>query len=217
VLKAIAFDFDGVLLESVDVKTQAFRTLFSGESPSVLNSILQYHIDNGGVSRFEKFRFIYKNILKRPLSENTFHHLCDRFARLVVDEVVASPWVPGAHEFLQENKGKYQLFVVSATPDNEIKQIIARRKIQSFFTAVMGSPRTKTILLKDLLTLYNLASKDMVYIGDAVNDWTAAREMGIPFIWRRSDKEKTMLPGFNGPWLQSLDRLADYLIPLQIP
>ena len=88
-IRAIAFDFDGVLVESVEVKTRAFARLFNTEGPDAVRKILDYHLENGGVSRFEKFKTIYRSILKRPLSEEQFRSLCERFSELVVDEVVA--------------------------------------------------------------------------------------------------------------------------------
>ena len=56
-LTDIILDFDGVILESVSVKTEAFRTLFSFV-PKHVDEIVQFHIDNGGMSRFDKFRYI---------------------------------------------------------------------------------------------------------------------------------------------------------------
>ena len=57
-INSIIFDFDGVILESVSVKTAAFRQLFSF-APEHVDEIVQYHLDNGGMSRFDKFRYIY--------------------------------------------------------------------------------------------------------------------------------------------------------------
>ena len=58
-LKAILFDFDGVLVESVDIKTKAFAKLFENEGPEIVNKVVEYHLANGGVSRFKKFDYIY--------------------------------------------------------------------------------------------------------------------------------------------------------------
>ena len=99
-IRAIVFDFDGVLAESVEVKTRAFARLFANETPEAVERIVAYHRQNGGISRFEKFLTIYREILKRPLTEQMFQSLCEQFSQLVVEEVVAAPWVDGAREFL---------------------------------------------------------------------------------------------------------------------
>ena len=213
-LKAVIFDFDGVLLESVDVKTRAFRQLFSKENPADLEKIVNYHLKNGGVSRFEKFRHIYKDILKRPLSEQEFEVLCGQFAALVVDEVVASPWVPGAKEFLERNAGRYQFFIASGTPEDEINRIVERVGIRAFFKEVLGSPRKKAVLLKALLEKHRLRNTECIFVGDAENDWRAAQELKIPFVWRRAGTRQA-LPDFSGPVLESLKNLDDCLALLK--
>ena len=54
-IEAIIFDFDGVILESADIKTNAFRTLFEKESPELINKIISYHFKNMGISRFPTY------------------------------------------------------------------------------------------------------------------------------------------------------------------
>ena len=49
-LRGVFFDFDGVVLESAQIKTEAFRDLYSG-LPELLPRILQYHQQNVGISR----------------------------------------------------------------------------------------------------------------------------------------------------------------------
>ena len=48
------WDFDGVIKDSVDVKTCAFVSLFKNFGSEVLNQVVEHHEANGGVSRFEK-------------------------------------------------------------------------------------------------------------------------------------------------------------------
>ena len=84
-IDTVIFDFDGVILESVSVKTDAFRSLFSFV-PDHIDEIIEYHLSHGGVSRFDKFRFIYQDILKKDLSEEQFNFLSEEFAKLVYNE-----------------------------------------------------------------------------------------------------------------------------------
>ena len=50
-------------------------------------------LSEGGhkVTRFEKIRVFYKDILQRPLSEERFQKLCLRYSQLVVEGVVVAP------------------------------------------------------------------------------------------------------------------------------
>jgi phosphoglycolate phosphatase-like HAD superfamily hydrolase len=214
-VRAIAFDFDGVLVESVEVKTRAFASLFNAEGPDAVRKILDYHLKNLGVSRFEKFRTIYRDILKRSLSEEQFRSLCERFSELVVDEVVAAPWVDGAEQWLIRHQGRYPLFVISGTPQDELQEIVNRRGIAKFFNGVLGAPRTKDLLLQDVLQRDGLSPVELVFVGDAETDWEAARQAGVWFIWRRSSEEMPGLPGFTGPSIPSLTDLDACLSVLE--
>ena len=41
--QAIIFDFDGVLVESVDIKTQAFAGLYQSYGETIVGKVVRYH------------------------------------------------------------------------------------------------------------------------------------------------------------------------------
>ena len=214
-IRAIAFDFDGVLVESVEVKTRAVASLFAAEGAEHVQDILDYHLKHLGVSRFEKFRIIYRDILKRPLTEEQSRSLGERFSKLVFDEVVAAPWVDGAEEFLSTHCECYPFFVISGTPEEELKEIIRRRGMNKYFSEVLGAPRSKEELLCEIMMRHRLAPLELVFVGDSGTDWIAARETGIPFIWRRASSEMPRPRGFSGPGISSLAHLQACLLALE--
>ena len=210
-IRAIAFDFDGVLVESVDVKTRAYAYLFKEYGQDVVTKVVDYHMQNGGISRFVKFRNIYEKILKKPLSENKFASLSEQFSSIVVDAVVAAPWVEGAQEFLKKNKNRYLCFIVSGTPQEELELIVQRRRMDQYFCAVLGSPKDKVTLFREVFPQLNLTPKETVFVGDAETDWNAAKTMGLPFLWRRIPEDVTLLKGYTGPQMSTLSSLEENL------
>jgi HAD superfamily hydrolase (TIGR01549 family) len=214
-IRGIAFDFDGVLVESVDVKTKAYARLFEEYGEGVVSRVVDYHLTNGGVSRFVKFRVIYSEILNKPLSEKKFQFLCDEFSSIVVDEVVAAPWVEGAREFLENNKNRYLFFIVSGTPQDELESIIRRREMDQYFCEVLGSPKSKETLLEGALSRLKLFPEETVFVGDAETDWSAAKKLGVAFLWRRAPSDAPLLTGYAGPQLISLSPLEENLKILQ--
>lgn len=182
-IKCVIFDFDGVIVESVDIKTDAFQALFK-DYPQHIKAITEFHVNNGGISRYEKFKFIYKNILKEELSHEKFDWLCDKFSELVVEKVVAAPFVKGTKELLDICYGDYEMFVVSGTPELEIKEIIKRRDLTKYFLGIFGSPATKPELISNILKDRRHSVDEVVFIGDSMNDLNAAREAKIKFIGR---------------------------------
>lgn len=182
-LKGIIFDFDGVILESIEVKTRAFAELFS-DYPQQINEIVNFHLANGGMNRFDKFEHIYHNILHRPLESAERQRLGDRFAELVFDKVCKAPFVAGAQEFLSKYYKKLSLFVVSATPQNELRAIIAARKMQLYFTDVLGAPASKTDNIRKIMHDNKLQAEELLFVGDAQADYEGARASDVPFVGR---------------------------------
>ncbi len=183
------FDSDGVLIESVDIKTKAFAKLFEKEGEGVRKAVVEYHLKHTGVSRFEKFKYIYMTILKRELTKEIFDGLCRSFSELVVFEVIAAPYVKGAKEFLDASSSLYKCFVASATPQNEIENIIRKRGMKKYFAAVYGAPTRKTDAVKEIIDIYRLSPDEVLYVGDALSDYEAAVANRIHFIARINGNE----------------------------
>lgn len=183
-IKAIIFDFDGVLAESFDIKTRAFARTFEDEGEDAVKKVVAYHVANGGLSRFEKFRYIYRTILKRELTDEIFRDLCRRFEQFVVEEVVNAPSVRGADEFLKNTRGRYAMFICSGTPQDEIRMIAEKRGIAQYFSSIYGSPAGKDEIVKRIIRENGLQPGDVLYIGDAMSDYEAAVANGLVFIGR---------------------------------
>lgn len=179
---AIVFDFDGVLAESVDVKTRAFAELYRPYGPDIERAVVAYHLAHGGLSRFEKFRHYHRELLRQPLSKEEERALGERFSRLVEDAVVAAPWVRGAREFLEAHHRDLPFAVASGTPTEELRRVVERRGIAGFFRAIRGSPARKSAILRDLLAQFGVAPTRMLMIGDAITDYEGAAEAGTAFL-----------------------------------
>ena len=180
--EAFFFDFDGVLADSVEVKTRAFAKLFEPHGAEVVSKVIAHHRRYGGMTRVEKFRHYYSEYLGRNLNDERLADLCRRFSELVVDEVVAAPEIDGAEEFLQRWCRRLACFVISATPDEEIKQIVKRRGMEEYFKEVLGAPVDKRKNLEILLAKYNLNPSRCFFFGDAESDYLAAHICGVEFF-----------------------------------
>jgi HAD superfamily hydrolase (TIGR01549 family) len=180
---AVLFDFDGVIVESTQIKTDAFRELFV-EYPRHVDQIVALHERNAGVSRLIKFDMIYRDILRLPLSDADRQSLADRFQRLVLEKVIACPMVPGALDLLRFLSRKISLAVVSGTPEDELRQIVAKRDLAGYFVTVNGSPRTKADIIGALLSEKRWSPGRVLMIGDAIEDFKAASATAVRFVGR---------------------------------
>ncbi len=181
-LQSIFFDFDGVIVDSNSTKTEAFRTLFSDYDDETIAQVVAYHQQNGGISRVEKIRYAHQYIIKKPLTDEEVMEWAAKYSRLVMEKVIAADYIEGAKEFLDTIQGAMPIFVISGTPESELKEVIERRDMSGYFDEIVGSPIKKPSHIRNLLYDYQLAPEHCVFVGDALTDYNAARETGLFFI-----------------------------------
>ena len=201
---AFIFDFDGVIKDSVKVKSEAFVQLYASEGKEFQKKVEEYHLANGGISRYVKFR-VWNDWLGKPTSEEAIDELANNFAQLVIDNVVASPFVNGAIEAVQAASGKALSFIATGTPDDEINRILSMLGIGKFFSEVHGSSRKKTTIVNDILRRFHLDPSEILFIGDAQTDYEAAISTGLDFYLRKTDYNSDWFEGKSGITYQSKD------------
>jgi len=180
-LKAVILDFDGVIVDSMGVKADAFAEVFR-DYPQHTNEIVAFHHQHGGMNRYLKFAHIYEQILHLPLEIGRLDQLADMFINYVFERMIAVPFRVGAQEFLEHHNADQDLFVVSATPQDELRKIIERRGLTSHFKLVLGAPGGKAENLSRILRQFKLAPAETVFVGDALADYEGAARNDIPFI-----------------------------------
>ena len=191
-LKALAIDFDGTLVESNKIKDKAFDFIFS-KWPEHREDMMQWHLANNAIDRQEKFRYFVEVILGKSGHVELIEQLTKRFSELSYEAIVNCPMVDGAQEFLDAYVSKVQLFLVSATPQNELRKILKARLLIRYFKEIHGAPINKEKVLKKISSVENISTDKMLYIGDSPEDQQVAKTLGCHFIGRKSCRELNVL------------------------
>lgn len=191
---AVFFDFDGVLAESSDIKTQAFYEMYKGYGPEIVERVVAHHTINGGVSRRKKIRHYHREFLGIAITEDDVADLIQRFSEIVEDAVVGADWVPGAKEFLDAHLGELMMFVISGTPQAELERINARRGMAHYFVSIHGSPPEKEPTIAELVERHGLDRDRVLFVGDAFSDYRAAKTTGLPFVGRVPPEGENRFP-----------------------
>lgn len=209
-IKCIFFDFDGVLAESVNVKTEAFRKMYLPFGEAFAQKVANHHEANGGISRFEKFRIYNGSWLNQEINEEKIKSLSDQFSELVVDGVVNAPEVPGADSFLR-NAQAYKKFIITGTPTVEIKSILLKRNMLDYFDGVYGSPEKKDFWVREILKTFSFLPSECVFIGDALADYNAAIANDVHFVLRETKEAENLFAAFQGIRIKDLSNLQDII------
>jgi len=187
----VFWDFDGVIKDSIEVKSIAFEKLFSVYGSRISNKIRNHHIENNGVSRYEKIP-LYMSWCNELVTKKNIQSNCNKFSSLVKKSVIESPWVPGFLEIVKKKNNRQKHVLVTATPKDEVEEILKKLEIRHFFHNVYGSPVPKKEAISKELNKLSISPENAIMIGDSNNDYEAAKDNNVMFFLRCTDFNKDL-------------------------
>lgn len=181
--KVIFWDFDGVILDSNEIRTNGFREVLKKYPVEKVEKLILYHKINGGLSRYVKFRYFFEKILQRQISENEISILSKSFSDIVLRKLKDPKLlIESTLNFIQKNYNNYKMFIVSGSDGVELRKICKFLNIDKYFLKIEGSPTDKTTLVNDILVEYDFNSDECILVGDSINDFNAATKNRIHFM-----------------------------------
>jgi phosphoglycolate phosphatase-like HAD superfamily hydrolase len=202
--RVVFWDFDGVIKDSVDVKTRAFEELFLPFGDEVVARVSQHHKENGGISRFIKIP-LYLHWAGEISSKVQIEEFCERFSTSVLKGVINSPWVGGVKEYLMKYHEQQYFVLTTATPQNEIENILHILEISHCFHEVYGAPINKADAIVNVIRRMEIKHNQALMIGDSISDYEAASSSEIPFLLRRTSLNQTLQRYSLCPMFNSFD------------
>ena len=209
-IETIVFDCDGVILDSNNIKTQAFYEIGKQFSEEAGLKLANYHINNGGESRYKKFNYFVENILNKNSSIEEVERLSKIFAKITIDNVLNCTIADGIYELRKKTINKKWL-VVSGSDQEELRGIFRARGLHSLFDGgIFGSPDTKDTILEREFECGNI-SKSSIFIGDSITDYKAAKNANMDFIFLSKWSGVTNWADFLNEESIVLDSLGDLI------
>ena len=171
------FDFDGTLIHSNNIKRDNFFLVCSKyeKRKDYLNNLLSSSKNYDRYKIFEKFCDFHK------LNVN-HQNLAREYTTLCKQKIKNCAKRKGSQELLlQLFLGQNKVFINSATPEEELQDVV--RLIFDFnFDGIFGRPNSKVQNLKKILDLTKSKPNKVIMIGDGLDDFEAANEVGCKFI-----------------------------------
>ena len=184
----LVLDFDGVVVESVELKDRAFGELFRDTHPERVEELVRFQSQIAGRSRYERFPLIYE-YLGLPFPEGESERLDRRLSELLFDAVASCPFVAGARDAIERWRREVPVYVASATPEEEVRRLVDARGLASYFKAAYGAPARKADNLRRIAAEEECETGRLLFVGDSATDQLAADEAGVAFIGRVADGE----------------------------
>ncbi len=181
-VKNIIFDFDGVILDSIPVKTEAFRKLFIEFSKEEVNQLIAFHIKNGGMSRYKKIEYFFTQILNESITNEDVLKYAEKYSQITKEELAQKKYlIEDSLDFIKENHKKYKMHIASGADAKDLKYICNKLNLEEYFLSINGSPKVKSEIVKDILENNDYKKEDTILIGDSINDYEASHSNEIEF------------------------------------
>ncbi len=206
----ILFDCDGVILDSNAVKTEAFRRVAEPFGAECAKALVDYHLVNGGISRYRKFEWFAQRVGVRVDVASWIDSRCEAFGEYVVKSLMQAPMRDLAS--LRKALPPSRWYVVSGSAQDELRDVFQRRDLARFFDGgIYGSPRDKDQILSELAATGDLAGPGL-FLGDSRYDCEVALRHGLDFVfvhaWSEVSDWGDLCQRHAVPAIESIDELA---------
>jgi phosphoglycolate phosphatase-like HAD superfamily hydrolase len=223
-IQCVAFDFDGTLVDSNEIKRQAFFEVVSDHDPegSVVAEVLD-EIRPG--DRFDVAREVARLLTLRGTVpddrgvEGLVRRWVEDYTRRCEEAVSRCPEIPGATAALEwlTERG-IALYVNSATPEEPLLRVLRRRSMDRYFRRVYGRPSSKLANLRSIREDAGVPRGELLFVGDGEDDRSAAEAFGCHFagVVRPSRNPFALAPRHQMDDLSGLAKVVE-AIPEEAP
>ncbi|ENM3723217.1 HAD family hydrolase [Vibrio cholerae] len=179
--QTLAFDCDGVVLNSNNVKTEAFFKAALPYGEAAAQQLVDYHVSRGGISRYKKFEWFVENVVVDQTGP-TLEELLAAYAAEVRHGLLTCEIAEGLAE-LKAKTPQANWLIVSGGDQQELREVFAARDIAKYFSGgIFGSPDSKDTILERELATGNI-KQPALFLGDSKYDYQAAQTAGLDFIF----------------------------------
>ncbi|MCF4102675.1 HAD hydrolase-like protein [Gillisia sp. M10.2A] len=201
----ILWDFDGVILDSMEVRTKGFKTVLGSFPEKKVQELVNFHLKNGGLSRYVKFKYFFEQIIKVPVNSNDVEKYSNMFSEIMLEILPNKKLlIPDSLNFIIDNQEKFEMHIVSGSDENELKKLCYALDITNLFKSIQGSPVPKTDLVSEILAREHYYNSSVVLIGDSINDHDAAIQNSIDFLGYNN----TLLLKKGLPYIKSFNEIV---------
>lgn len=185
-IRAIAFDFDGVISPGGELlKLRAWDLLATTENEQFQKELIATRtaLVDGKRNRF--------SVISATLSACGFsaesiplatEQLAGRYND-IVQKLLFETGIPvSTHETLATLSSKLPLYINSATPENAVQESCERLGVRKFFKKIFGQPTGKVENLQRILATEHITPHELLFVGDSPIDVGAAHACGCSFI-----------------------------------
>lgn len=182
-IRVVVFDFDGTLVDSNGIKRTCMESVVAAipGGPQALAAAQA----NGG-DRYILFAEVARRLNPAVTPETLKlcgRELIARYSDCCARGIVAAPERRGAGRTLAALRARgIRIWINSATPHRHLGELLRRRGLLRYLDGARGGPDSKNKILRDILVAERARPRDVLFVGDGIDDLDAARAVGTWFV-----------------------------------
>ena len=208
-IHAVLFDWDGTLVNSLDVKIRNAGQLFQQEFDLSSEKVEEAYRTHSGIPRRQLFNAILSDLGKPALEADEFNNLSSKFSKMntmALSDSTLPGLIPADTPVILkslQDKGCI-LFVSSSAATEELQHIAASLGLAQYFSIsggeIMGSRpgfNKGVDHVNHVCEKYALVRDEVLFVGDDLSDIRLGHEAGVMTIAKMGTYPFEVLKDYN--------------------
>ena len=184
----VVFDCDGVLLDTMAAKIEAFRDWVPEVHAGLRDTFMERVMHGFGTSRRVHIERFYRDLVRIEPDPVFLDAEIARFSAICEPMCAHSPWREGSREFVEAVAAAGATrYVLSGMPQQPLEETLDSAGGTQLFDVIIGSPPAKPESMDRILAETGVPAERTVFIGDANADQVAALHAGTHFVYFPSE------------------------------
>jgi phosphoglycolate phosphatase len=188
----LIFDYDGVLIDSLDIFMDRFIFSCKKHGFNLIDS------KNVFLELFDEN--MYDMMMKKGMSHDLIHRVIQTLNKELLLYMDKMPVFKGVPETLRHLSKHHILYVITSNDSYLVDQFLTRNNI-TFFQDVLGGDKGKSKVEKITKIKGNYDDKDFFYIGDTRGDMIEGKNAGVKTVavtwgWHEESRLLSISPDF---------------------
>ena len=182
-IRVVAFDFDGTLVNSNAAKEDCMRKVVAAFDRG--DEALRAALALGG-DRYRVFAEVARHLHADGAPDSLVtsgRALAAAYTQCCARAIMAAPERRGGRNVLAQLRRRgLRVWIASATPSRDLMPILRGRRLLASLHGALGSPASKTDNLRRIMRTERAAPTEVLFVGDSWDDQVAAQQLGTWFV-----------------------------------
>ena len=181
----LILDYDGVFVDSLDIKGDAFIKIFNKIDKELSEKIKSHHLANPSLTRYEKIKIYYYWNFNRNIKTKELSNLSFKFAKYTIDKLLKKKPSKFISSLLELRSDKFN-YIATRSVKSEVNEYISKFNLDKYVNKIFDNRTSKEEIILNIANTHKINPYSIVYIGDSKEDRAVSENTGCKFIFYKT-------------------------------